>query len=351
MRSLSSKIIIPPAASALTAHSAHSARLLPSITITSYFSAININSPHFPIQNLEKIIKQKENSYITLNNNITKDNTNKVNISKINSPNEEFDEKLNQRYKENQHHFCESNDLFADKEIDNKIIKVNAHLNNISFYMYVYKSTDYVSGSISVYGSWERDQMNKVINCLNYYSNKKNLSKSEITVLDIGANVGWYSFYLANAGYELFSFEISHINSYILKQNFCLNENINITIINKGIGLEEEKCLLHHPSTNIGNAVVLCGENANIARRNKNLTEEVEFTKLSNYFSFLSKKNIALIKLDVEGSEGKVIESGIEFISKYHVPFLFVEFRNDYLKLQGTDPKKFLEIFENNGYI
>jgi hypothetical protein len=53
----------------------------------------------------------------------------------------------------------------------------------------------------------------------------------------------------------------------------------------------------------------------------------------------------------VEGSEGKVIESGIEFISKYKVPFLFVEFRNDYLKLQGTDPKEFLEMFEKNGYL
>ena len=89
----------------------------------------------------------------------------------------------------------------------------------------------------------------------------------------------------------------------------------------------------------------------NIARKKENLSEEVEFIKLSNYYSFLSKKNLALIKLDVEGSEGKVIESGIEFISQYHVPFLFVEFRNDYLKLQGTDPKEFLEMFERNGYL
>ena len=109
--------------------------------------------------------------------------------------------------------------------------------------------------------------------------------------------------------------------------------------------------MLHHPSHNIGNAVILCGENAKISRNTKNLTEEVEFTKLSNYYDFLSEKNIALIKLDVEGSEGKVINSGIEFISKYHVPFLIVEFNNDYLKLQGTDPKKILEIFEQNGYL
>ena len=59
---------------------------------------------------------------------------------------------------------------------------------------------------------------------------------------------------------------------------------------------------------------------------------------------------MALLKIDVEGSEGKVINSGIELITKYHIPFLFIEFRKDYLKMQETDPKLLLEIFVNNGY-
>jgi sugar phosphate isomerase/epimerase len=54
--------------------------------------------------------------------------------------------------------------------------------------------------------------------------------------------------------------------------------------------------------------------------------------------------------MDIEGSEGKAIESGIELISEYHIPFLFIEFNPDYLKMQGTDPKHFLETFERNGY-
>ena len=308
--------------------------------IKNYETIINQNDKLIKkIQKLEKAIGLKHISYSFNNSTINEEET------------EIFDSELEKKYIDNQHHFCQSNDLFIDKEIDNKIKKVRAHLGNISFEMYVYKSDDYVSDSISGSGSWESSSMRKIINCLNYYSQKKKLSKKEITVLDIGANVGWYSFYLANDGYKLYSFEVSRINSYILKKNFCLNENINITLINKGIGPKEEKCLLHHPSHNIGNAVILCGENAKISRNTKNLTEEVEFTKLSNYYDFLSEKNIALIKLDVEGSEGKVINSGIEFISKYHVPFLIVEFNNDYLKLQGTDPKKILEIFEQNGYL
>ena len=38
--------------------------------------------------------------------------------------------------------------------------------------------------------------------------------------MDIGANVGWYSFYLGNAGYEIIAFEVSKINNYILKKTF-----------------------------------------------------------------------------------------------------------------------------------
>lgn len=287
-------------------------------------------------KNLDSYIKNKDN----LNDN-----------SKIKDfENIEFDENINKRLIENQKHFCKSNDLFLDHDIENNIKSVKIHLNNISYYMYVYKNNDVVSKSIIDIGSWEGYSTNKLLESLNYYSEKTKLSKNEITILDIGANIGWYSFYLGKAGYKIISFEVSHINNYILKKNFCLNIDINITIINKGIGLEEEKCLLHHPSANVGNAVILCGEKANIANKKEMLTEEVKFTKLKNYISFLTKMNLALIKMDIEGSEGKAIISGIELISKYHIPFLFIEFNQNYLKMQGTEPKQFLEIFETNGY-
>ena len=73
-------------------------------------------------------------------------------------------------------------------------------------------------------------------------------------------------------------------------------------------------------------------------------------TKLSNYIEFLTTRNLALIKIDVEGSEGKAIESGIELFSKYYIPFIFLEFTPGALTDHGTDPIKLLEIFEKNGY-
>ena len=69
-----------------------------------------------------------------------------------------------------------------------------------------------------------------------------------------------------------------------------------------------------------------------------------------NYIEFLSTRNLALIKIDIEGSEGKAIESGIELFSKYHIPFIFLEFSPSALIKHGTEPIKLLEIFEKNEY-
>ena len=54
--------------------------------------------------------------------------------------------------------------------------------------------------------------------------------------------------------------------------------------------------------------------------------------------------------MDIEGSEGKAFESGIEFVTKYHIPFIFIEFSPQGLSRFGTNPQKFLEMFINNGY-
>ena len=105
-------------------------------------------------------------------------------------------------------------------EIENRINKVKASLNGISFDMYVYKNNDVVSKLISKVRNWEATSTNYLIKSLDYYSQKKKLSKNDITILDIGANVGWYSFYFSKMGYELISFEVSHTNDYILKKIF-----------------------------------------------------------------------------------------------------------------------------------
>ena len=95
--------------------------------------------------------------------------------------------------------------------------------------------------------------------------------------------------------------------------------------------------------------MVIC-DNSSYPSYDPKRGSEITLTRLSNYIPFLSDKNVAFIKIDVEGSEGKALEGGIELITKYHVPLIFLEFSPDFLKLHGTNPLQFLQLFIDNGY-
>ena len=215
--------------------------------------------------------------------------------------------------------------------------------------MFVYRKGDYVSDCIIDQKAWEVDETSKILKTLNYYSIKKNIKNNDIYIIDIGANIGWYSFIFGKYGYNIISFEPSKINNYILKKNFCLNKEINVTIINKGLYNEEKKCSLYNHINNEGNGILKCENNQNLTNSFIK-TGEIILTKLSNYLPFLINKDLVLIKMDIEGGERKAIDGGIELITKYHIPFIFLEFTPNYLKRLNSDPKEFLQLFADNGY-
>ena len=262
---------------------------------------------------------------------------------------QKLNESVLQEIKKLQMEFCSNQSKYIKYNFENQIKLANGSLLNESFYMYIYKSQDIVSYYINLVKNYEATETEKIINALNYYSSIKNISNSDMYILDIGANVGWYTFFFGKCGYNVLSFEPSDVNIYILRKNFCLNQNFNVTLIKKALYTDEKKCDYYAHRGNIGNGMILCDNNTNINDEYIK-TGETYLTKLSNYIEFLSSKNLVLIKMDIEGSEGKAIESGIELISKYHVPFIFLEFTPKLLEMHGIEPIKFLEIFEINGY-
>ena len=259
-----------------------------------------------------------------------------------------FDEKILLRYREQQNEFCDKKGKFLRKEFEDQLKIANVSYLSQSYKMYVYKKNDTVSSQILQMGNWEEDETSNLLTALTFYSSIKQLKREEIYVLDIGSNIGWYTLFLAKYGYNILSFDVSNVNNYILKKNYCLNRELNITIINKGLYSDEKICDLYVNTSNLGDGLVFCDYQENLNNLNK--TGAALLTKLSNFESFLLKKNLALIKIDVEGSEGKAIEGGIKLITKHHVPFIFLEFCPQNLIKHGTDPRQFLKLFMKNGY-
>ena len=259
-----------------------------------------------------------------------------------------FTEMDRQKHIKQQNLFCQNQINNNNTKIEDKIKMVNIKFSNSNFDMFIYKSNDFLSNAISGSGSWETKETNNLLSLLDYYSKKKNIERNDIYVLDIGANIGWYTFILGNKGYNIISFEPSTTNYYILNKNYCLNNNTNIILINKGLDIEETNISIYHPLINIGNAI--SSNDAHNSNITNYIKEEIILTKLEKYIPYLVNKNLALMKLDIEGSEGKAIESGKELITKYHIPFIFMEWTPKALKLKGTDPELFLKLFINNGY-
>ena len=216
--------------------------------------------------------------------------------------------------------------------------------------MFVYKSGDIVSNVIISSHRWERGLTDSILNALEFYSQKKKLENKDIYFIDVGANVGWYSFFIGKYGYKILSFEANKVNNYILYKNYCLNKDVSLSIINKGLDEEDKKCILKIVSQNVGNGAIFCENRESNYRAFDKYTDSIELTKLSRYMKFLSEKNVALMKIDVEGYEPKVIKGGEEIITKYHIPFIAMEFNINFIQLHQINALEFLKIFENNGY-
>ncbi len=172
-------------------------------------------------------------------------------------------------------------------------------------------------------------------------------------MLDIGGNLGWYPSFLGRYGYTILTFEPFPFNYYFSKKNYCLlNQNSNVVIITKGLNNEEKICDYYKDKMSVLNGMTLCNNRIKDIKITKRFikTAKIVLTKLNNFIPYLRDKNIALMKIDVEGAEGKVIEGGLELITKYHVPFIFIEFTPILLKEHNTDPKQFIQLFVDNGY-
>ena len=278
---------------------------------------------------------------------------NRLNLKKLTFPfrYEEFDEKIKEKYIQFQNKFCEQQNDSLIPEFEKRITLANADYLGKRFNMFVHTGKDYISKSILYSFNWEAHYTLKVMRALDYYANKKKLENKDIYFLDIGSNVGWYTFFLGKFGYNIISFEASNLNNYILHKNYCLNKDVNVTIINRGLDDEDKSCSFKESIKNNGNGMIFCeNRDKNSSEFSGETTNNIELTKLSRYVKFLSSKNLAFVKIDVEGDEENVINGGKELFTEYHVPFIMLEFDVALLDAHRTKAFEFLNFFDSIGY-
>jgi len=169
----------------------------------------------------------------------------------------------------------------------------------------------------------------------------KKLIKKGDYVVDVGANIGYYTLIFARiVGTEgkVFAFEPEPTNFELLKKNIKINGYKNVECIQKSVSNRNEKTRLYIDDDNMGGHTMINDT------KNKNFIE-IESVQLDDYFKDLERK-INFIKIDVEGFEIKVIDGMRTLLQNNNEIKMMVEFNPYLIKKFGSDNKKFFNLLE-----
>ncbi|MDD5584632.1 MAG: FkbM family methyltransferase [Candidatus Omnitrophica bacterium] len=186
------------------------------------------------------------------------------------------------------------------------------------------------------FGSYESEEEKFLFNSV----------KNDDVVLDIGANIGWYTLNWLKKGKSItvFSFEpIPEIYNKLVK-NLILNEQQIKNAFNFGLSNVNGEFDFFLDAE-------WCGASSMANLRESKSTTNVRYAvkKLDDVFPSLGIDRLDFIKCDVEGAEKLVFEGGIETIKKY-TPIIFSEMLRKWSKKFNYHPNDTIRLFTTLGY-
>ncbi len=157
---------------------------------------------------------------------------------------------------------------------------------------------------------------------------KNNVDKNDV-VVDVGANIGYYTLLMAKNNAFVYSYEPEPTNFDLLKKNVLLNNfSSNVKLYNKAVSnfFGHSKLVLSEHST---------GQHKLVNSRFGTKLIDIEVIKIE-----LDKINFA--KIDVEGAELNVLKGMKTLPNK-----MLIEFNSMNLEEFGTNPQDFLNFLNN----
>ena len=173
----------------------------------------------------------------------------------------------------------------------------------------------------------------------------KKIINSGQTVLDIGANMGWYSVHFSKwvgQSGKIFAFEpVPEIHEELssnIKLNFCQN----IVVLNCALGNKNEKIFFNVSDFEGGSGA--SSENLKFGKK-----IEVLKRKLDDVMTEQNVDNIDFIKIDIEGGELNMLKGAEKLIEK-HKPKMLLEIVDIHCDRFGYLPEDVCNFLFNKGY-
>jgi FkbM family methyltransferase len=220
----------------------------------------------------------------------------------------------------------------------------------------IYDGNDIVSGSIGGNGGWENDAVHNIIAVFTKYAEDHNLRMSDLTFVDIGANVGWFTYQMAAVGVNVIAFEPMEQNLHLIRKTLCKPENSDfsdrVVVYPMGLSDKTETCILFSGTINVGDGITSCVDNLStfVPQEGYDIRGYIPTDRIDNILS-PDGRNIVAVKMDTEGSEANVLLGGHNFFLKSKIPYIFSEFdANGMIKSRGGDGGQFMRDFLDAGY-
>jgi FkbM family methyltransferase len=197
---------------------------------------------------------------------------------------------------------------------------------------------DWVQQNIFLNGYYEKNETD-------YWLRR---TQNSTTVIDIGANVGYYSL-LASKNIKpqtgvVYAFEPISKTFKRLTENIHLNKINNIQYFNQAISDENSFIQIH-----VGNDENWGMSSINEHEHLSGVVEKVKSETLDNFCKEHNIANIDLVKIDVEGAEFKVLKGMTAVIEKFK-PEVLIEILDQHLNKQNVSSTDIFNFFWERGY-
>jgi FkbM family methyltransferase len=222
-----------------------------------------------------------------------------------------------------------------------QLSKVRFHLYRSSGLKYIkqkfswgelYVQFDWIGSNI-YFGNFENDETELL----------QRLVRKDSVIIDVGANIGFYSVMLAKRVGSVFSFEPSTREHELLCKNLTLNGLSNVKVFKQALGSRTgaEKLFINDANHGANSFVD--------SPSNEGSFEEVEVITLDDVMATESPSQIDLIKIDVEGWEHEVLKGSKKIIEKFR-PVIFFESWKSFKKPYSSDISEEIDFLTSMNY-
>ncbi|NYZ78920.1 FkbM family methyltransferase [Candidatus Micrarchaeota archaeon] len=173
---------------------------------------------------------------------------------------------------------------------------------------------------------------------------KKQIKKGDV-VLDIGANIGYYTLIFAravgNKG-KVFAFEPDPENFALLEKNVKINRYANVVLVKKAVSSKTGKLKLYADKNNKTDGRIYDSHD-------NRSSIDIDAVRLDDYFANY-KGNVDFIKLDIQGAEWAAVTGMARLLKRNKKVKIITEFWPAGLKRFGVEPGDYLKLFVKNGF-